>query len=125
MKRWATPSSRCPTTGRSSREATRIVTEVSGVHPTSFRCPRLWGSTKVVNVLESLGYQADASLPLYFYRTMFKPYHPDKDDWTREGGLKLVEIPNFCDLSMESSDPYQRDRDQWPLFRTEGAEALM
>lgn len=107
------------------REATRIVTEVSGVHPASFRCPRLWGSTKVVNVLESLGYKADASLPLYFYRTMFKPYHPDKNDWTREGGMKLVEIPNFCDLTMESSDPYNRDRDQWPLFRTEGAEALL
>jgi len=39
--------------------------------------------------------------------------------------MKLVEIPNFCDLSMESNDPYQRDRDQWPLFRTEGAGAIM
>jgi hypothetical protein len=26
---------------------------------------------------------------------------------------------------MDSNDPYQRDRDQWPLFRTESAEALM
>lgn len=107
------------------REATRIVETVSGVHPTSFRCPRLWGSTKVINVLEALGYKADASLPLYFYRTMFKPYHPAAEDWTREGSLKLVEIPNFCDLAMTSNDPYNRDRDQWPLFRTEGAEALM
>ena len=107
------------------REATRIVREVSGVAPTSFRCPRLWGSTKVVNVLEQLGYKADASLPLYFYRTMIQPYHPDKNDWTRRGDMKIVEIPNFCDLTMESSDPYNRDRDQWPLFRTEGAEALM
>ncbi len=107
------------------REATRIVQQVSGVHPTSFRCPRLWGSTKVVNVLESLGYKAEATLPLYFYRTMFKPYHPSKDDWTHEGDLKIVEIPNFCDLAMTSNDPYNRDRDQWPLFRTEGADALM
>ncbi len=107
------------------REATRIVEAVSGVRPVSFRCPRLWGSTRVVNVLEALGYKSDASLPLYFYRTMFKPYHPDKTDWTREGDLKLVEIPNFCDLAMTSNDPYNRDRDQWPLFRTEGAEALM
>ena len=107
------------------REATRIVETVSGVHPTSFRCPRLWGSTKVVNVLEELGYKADASLPLYFYRTMIRPYHPDKNDWTREGDMKLLEIPNFCDLAMTSSDPYDRDRDQWPLFRTEGAEALL
>ena len=110
---------------RRIQEATRIVETVSGVHPTSFRCPRLWGSTKVTNVLESLGYKAEASLPLYFYRTMFKPYHPAADDWTREGDMKIVEIPNFCDLAMTSSDPYNRDRDQWPLFRTEGAEKLM
>jgi len=107
------------------REATRIVEEISGVKMASFRCPRLWGSTKVVNVLESLGYKADASLPLYFYRTMIEPYHPSSTDWTTRGELKLVEIPNFCDLAMESRDPWQRDRDQWPLFRTEGAESLL
>lgn len=114
----------CEVAGR-IEEATRIVEEVSGVHPTSFRCPRLWGSTEVVNVLERLGYKADASLPLFFYRTMFRPYHPSRSDWTREGDMKLVEIPNFCDLTMESHDPWQRDRDQWPLFRTEGAEFLL
>lgn len=108
------------------KEATRIVTEISGVHPTSFRCPRLWGSTKVCNVLEELGYKADVTLPLYFYRTSFKPYHPSKDDWTQPGSLNLVEIPNFCDLEMESHDPlYQRDRDQWPLFRTKGADYML
>ncbi|HOW73515.1 MAG TPA: polysaccharide deacetylase family protein [Phycisphaerae bacterium] len=107
------------------REATRIVREVSGVRPTSFRCPRLWGSTKVLNVLEKLGYLADASFPLYFYQKPFVPYHPSAKDWTRPGRMRIVEIPNFCDLSMESNDPYQRDRDQWPVFRTESAEFLM
>jgi len=107
------------------REATRIVTETAGEKPVSFRCPRLWGSTAVVNVLESLGYKADASLPLYFYRERFSPYHPSAKNWTEPGGLKLVEIPNFCDLSMTSNDPYQRDRDQWPLFRTESADAVL
>ena len=106
-------------------EATRIVEETAGERPVSFRCPRLWGSTQVVNVLEQLGYVADASLPLYFYRGMFVPYHPSADDWTVAGNMKLVEIPNFCDLAMESNDPYNRDRDQWPLFRTEGADSLM
>lgn len=107
-------------------EATRLVQECAGVRPVSFRCPRLWGSTTVVNVLEKLGYVADASLPLYFYRTMFVPYHPSAQDWTKAGGLKLVEIPNFCDLSMASQDPeYNRDRDQWPLFRTKSARALL
>lgn len=107
------------------RAATDMVEAVAGIRPVSFRCPRLWGSTAVVRVLDSLGYIADASLPLYFYRDMFYPYHPSAADWTRPGDLNLVEIPNFCDLSMESHDPYQRDRDQWPLFRTESAEALL
>ena len=39
--------------------------------------------------------------------------------------MRIVEIPNFCDLSMESNDPYQRDRDQWPLYRTRSARALV
>ncbi len=108
------------------KEATRIVKQVSGVRPVSFRCPRLWGSTSVVNALEKLGYRADASLPLYFYRTQYMPYHPSARDWTKTGGLKLVEIPNFCDLEMKSQDPlYQRDRDQWPLFRVKSAGALL
>jgi peptidoglycan-N-acetylglucosamine deacetylase len=107
------------------REATRIVKEVSKVQPLSFRCPRLWGSTKVLNVLEKLGYTADASFPLYFYRKPFVPYHPSAKDWTVPGRMKILEIPNFCDLSMVSKDPYQRDRDQWPLFRTKSALFLI
>ncbi|MFA6715229.1 MAG: polysaccharide deacetylase family protein [Victivallaceae bacterium] len=107
------------------REATRIVEKVSGARPESFRCPRLWGSTQVTNVLEKLGYKADVSLPLYFYRNLYYPYHPSRNSWIEEGDLNLVEIPNFCDLTMESHDPYQRDRDQWPLFRTESAGALL
>ena len=107
------------------RESTRIVRNVSGVRPVSFRCPRLWGSTRVVQALEKLGYVADASFPLYFFRKPFVPYHPSARDWTRPGRMRIVEIPNFCDLSMKSRDPYQRDRDQWPVYRTRSAEFLM
>ena len=39
--------------------------------------------------------------------------------------MTIVEIPNFADMTLESHDKYGRDRDQWPLFRTAGAEALM
>jgi len=105
--------------------ATERVTEIAGVQPSSFRCPRLWGSTSVVNALERLGYKADATYPMYFYREQFVPYHPSKEDWTKKGDLKLVELPNFADLSMESKDQYGRDMDQWPLWRTENAEAMM
>ncbi|WP_372934300.1 polysaccharide deacetylase family protein [Mariniphaga sediminis] len=106
-------------------EATRIVREVGGIQPLSFRCPRLWGSTNVLNVLEKLGYIADASFPLYFYGKPFVPYHPSAEDWTQPGRMNILEIPNFCDLSMESQDAYQRDRDQWPLFRTKSARHVM
>jgi hypothetical protein len=101
--------------------ATKIVKEVCGIQPVSFRSPRLWGSTNLVNILEKLGYMADASFPLYFYGKPFVPYHPSANDWTKPGHMKILEIPNFCDLSMESQDKYHRDRDQWPLFRTKSA----
>ncbi|MBP5638266.1 MAG: polysaccharide deacetylase family protein [Victivallales bacterium] len=104
---------------------TEIIEKLAGVRPTSFRCPRLWGSTAVCNALERLGYKADVTYPMYFYREQLAPYHPSKDDWTKKGDLKLVEIPNFADLSMKSNDEYGRDMDQWPLWRLEGAEAVM
>ena len=108
------------------RMATKLVRKVSGVRPVSFRCPRLWGSTQVVKVLTKLGYVADASLPMYYYTDRTTPYHPSARDWTKKGRLKIVEIPNFCDLDMVSKDPiYHRDRDQWPLFRTKSGNALL
>ncbi|MDD2404004.1 MAG: polysaccharide deacetylase family protein [Victivallaceae bacterium] len=107
------------------RRATEEVEKVAGIRPVSFRCPRLWGSTAVTNALEDLGYVSDATYPMYFYRKQLEPYHPSREDWTEKGDLKLVELPNFADLSMESKDEYGRDLDQWPLFRTESAQALM
>ena len=79
----------------------------------------------MVNALETLGYATDASYPMYFFRERLTPYHPHRDDWTKPGDLRIVELPNFADLSMESKDPYGRDMDQWPLFRTESADAVM
>lgn len=106
--------------------ATKWVEEASGVRPVSFRSPRLWGSTAVCNSLEKLGYNSDASYPIYFYREQFEPYHPSSNDWTKKGDMKLLEIPNFADMVMESKDsPLERDRDQWPLFRTKGAYYLL
>jgi peptidoglycan/xylan/chitin deacetylase (PgdA/CDA1 family) len=104
--------------------ATEWVAEATGTQPRSFRCPRLFGSTHVCNALESLGYISDATYPLYFYGERLTPYHPSSNDWTQPGDMKLIEIPNFADLSIESTDSYGRDRDQWPLFRTESAAAV-
>ena len=108
------------------KKATQWVAEASGVIPVSFRCPRLWGSTMVMNVLEELGYATDASYPMYFYRKQFEPYHPSKENWLEKGDMNILEIPNFADMLMESKDlPLERDRDQWPLFRTQGVEVLI
>ncbi|MCX5757163.1 MAG: polysaccharide deacetylase family protein [Candidatus Hydrogenedentes bacterium] len=107
------------------RLCTEWIEEVAGVRPVSFRCPRLFGSTAVVTALDALGYVADATYPMFYYRERLRPYHPSREDWTQEGDLRIVELPAFADLSMESKDPYGRDMDQWPLFRTEGAPALL
>ena len=107
------------------KKATEILESILGFKVSSFRAPRLWGSTAMVNALEELGYKADVSYPMFFYQERLLPYHPCREDWTQEGDMKILEIPNFADLTIESHDKYGRDRDQWPLFRTEGAAALM
>ena len=104
---------------------TEIIEKLCGTRPTSVRCPRLFGSTAVVNALEDLGYRTDATYPLYYYRERLAPYHPSREDWTKEGDMKIIEIPNFADLSMDSQDEYGRDMDQWPRWRLESAEAVM
>lgn len=107
-------------------KATDWVRQVAGEQPGSFRAPRLWGSTALLNSLERLNYVSDASYPLYFYREQLVPYNPSRDNWTKQGDMNIVEIPNFADMVMKSNDPgLERDRDQWPLFRTQGTDALM
>jgi peptidoglycan/xylan/chitin deacetylase (PgdA/CDA1 family) len=105
--------------------ATKVVENVAGIKMLSFRAPRLWGSTAMVNALDDLGYKADASYPMFFYKEQLVPYHPNRANWLLEGDMDIVEIPNFADMTMQSEDPHSRDRDQWPKFRTENAEALM
>ena len=106
-------------------KATQWVSEACGKTPVSFRCPRLWGSTDVLNILDSLGYVSDASYPMYFYRRQFSPYHPSKENWLEKGDMNILEIPNFADMVMKSNDsPLERDRDQWPLFRTNGSDVF-
>lgn len=105
--------------------ATEWVEQAGGVRPVSFRCPRLFGGTAVINALEKLKYKTDASLPMYYYQEPLIPYHPDRNDWSKIGDSAVLEIPNFADMTVDSHDPYGRDRDQWPLFRAESAAALL
>jgi hypothetical protein len=38
--------------------------------------------------------------------------------------MKILEIPNFADMTIETQTFDGRDRDQWPIFRTMNAAAL-
>jgi len=107
------------------KKATEVVAKAAGIKIVSFRAPRLWGSTVMVNALEDLGYLADASFPLFYYRKQLFPYHPSRTNWLEKGKSKVLEIPCFADITRKSKDPYGRDLDQWPVFRTEGAETLL
>ena len=104
---------------------TKWVQDVLGKKVTSFRSPRLWSSTAAVNALEDLGYTADASYPMFFYEKRLVPYHPSRKDWTKEGNMKILQIPNFADMGMKSTDEFHRDRDQWPIYRSKGAKFLL
>lgn len=107
------------------RMNTEWIEEAGGGRPRSFRCPRLFGSTNVCRALESLGYVADATYPLYHFKQRLEPYHPNVNDWLSPGNMRLVEIPNFADLAAHSADVHGRDIDQWPRFRTKSAEAQL
>ncbi|MCG6568077.1 hypothetical protein C3E87_10640 [Tessaracoccus sp. ZS01] len=105
---------------------TELIEQATGVRPVSFRCPRLWGSTAVVRALDELGYVADLTYPMYFHREQFAPYFSSLEDWTQRGESSVLQIPNFADMVMESNDPgLERDRDQWPLFRTKGGGYML
>jgi peptidoglycan/xylan/chitin deacetylase (PgdA/CDA1 family) len=105
--------------------ATKIVASVAGEKPVSWRCPRLFGGTHVTNALEELGYICDATYPLYYHEEQLQPYHPSKRDWTKPGDLKLIELVQFADMTIDSIDAHGRDRDQWPLYRTKSCEAFI
>ena len=105
--------------------ATDILEDIVGHKVVSWRCPRLFGGTHVTNALEALGYECDATYPMYFYNEQLFPYHPSQENWTEQGSLNLIEIIQFADMGMKSKDDYGRDKDQWPLYRTQSTEAFI
>jgi hypothetical protein len=75
----------------------------------------------MINVLEDLGYKTDSSIPSYFYGRDFLPYRPSREDWTKEGDSKVLEVPVFYNTAAGEGGS-NRQRDQWPMLRLKGAE---
>lgn len=104
--------------------ATRLIEEAAGVRPVSFRAPRGWASNEMLIALDELGYLVDSSYMAYFLGEHLLPYHPSAQDWKQPGDLRILEVPLFGDLTLEGSDKYKRDRDQWPMLRVQDADWL-
>jgi len=105
-------------------KATRLIEELAGVRPVSFRAPRGWASSEMLVTLDRLGYVVDSSYMAYFLGEHLLPYHPSDRDWKKRGHLSILEVPLFGDLTIEGGDRYKRDRDQWPALRTRDADWL-
>jgi len=101
--------------------ATEAIERVAGVRPCSFRAPRLFGSTTMIIALEELGYTVDSSFPCYYWGRDFAPYRPSREDWAKEGNMRILELPVFYDLDAGAGDPKRRGRDQWPMLRLKGS----
>jgi peptidoglycan/xylan/chitin deacetylase (PgdA/CDA1 family) len=105
-------------------KATLMIEQLSGIRPVSFRAPRGWASNEMLVTLDRLGYLVDSSYMAYYFGEHLLPYHPSAQDWRQPGELTILEVPLFGDLTVQSADPYRRDRDQWPMLRMKGAGAL-
>ncbi|MHB1346074.1 MAG: polysaccharide deacetylase family protein [Candidatus Humimicrobiaceae bacterium] len=104
-------------------ENIRIVKELSGNQPVSFRAPRLWQGHGQIKVLEKLGFKTDASYSVAAHKKQIIPYHPSEDNWLEKGSMNILEIPNFAFL--DDKNDYSQffcKNDQWPLLRLLGAE---
>jgi len=87
-------------------EATRGIKEIAGRNPEMFRAPNFSVSPAILQVLESLGYQADSSILPGRYKKIYHmleatdhrtapraPYHPSSSDPCAEGRMKIWEFP--------------------------------
>jgi len=104
----------------------KIVAELAGEEPVSFRAPRLWQGQAQLEALEKHGFLVDASYSVFAHRRQLRPYHPSRRNWLESGEMRILEIPNFA--FVEGAHDYSRyfcRNDQWPLLRLLGAEFVL
>ena len=100
----------------------KIVQDLCGKQPVSFRAPRLWQGQAQLAALEKLRFLADASYSVFAHRERLLPYHPSRENWLVSGDMRILEIPNFAfDPSTYNYERFFCKHDQWPLLRLLGA----
>lgn len=100
-----------------------IVKNITHKDPLSFRSPRGFGSNKLIEVLEKLGFESDSSYIQSIQIERDFPYFAAKENWREPGRSKILELPIFAfDLENAADNSYQLKLDQWPRIRTHGAE---
>ncbi|MBD3282253.1 MAG: polysaccharide deacetylase family protein, partial [Candidatus Portnoybacteria bacterium] len=77
--------------------------EIFNKQPTGYRAPRNIIDNEQMNLLQEKGFLYDSSVfPRYPWpkkyagykgRAPKKPYHPSKKDYKKQGGMKILEIP--------------------------------
>jgi peptidoglycan-N-acetylglucosamine deacetylase len=85
--------------------STEAVEKVSGVRPVAFRAPNLWIRENTLELLETLNYNFDSSIPSHrfdlgygqvnnpkYYFAPLKPYYPSHKKISLEGNSKILEI---------------------------------
>ncbi|MHB1346075.1 MAG: polysaccharide deacetylase family protein [Candidatus Humimicrobiaceae bacterium] len=99
-----------------------VVKKITGKNPKSFRSPRGFGSNKLIEVLEKLGFEQDSSYLQFNRGSRDFPYFASKTNWEKEGDSNILELPCFCfDMENASDNTFARRLDSWPRLRTHGA----
>lgn len=100
-----------------------IVEKITGKTPKSFRSPRGFGSNKLIEVLEKLGFEQDSSYLQFNRGEKNFPYFASKDNWEEDGNSNILELPCFC-FNMENAkdNTFSKRLDAWPRLRTHGAK---
>lgn len=98
--------------------STKVIEEVIGKQPVSFRAPNLWISETLLKILEETSYRFDSSVPARrfdfwmgqvnqwrYFRSALNPYHPSASHFGRSGNSSLLEVPPsayFIPLNMSA-----------------------
>lgn len=113
----------------------KYLESITKTRPVSSRAPRLWGNKSMLKALEELGLYVDSTFSFSSKNRNLFPYHPDPTEPTKEGNMKLLEIPvgGAAGDMMKHLSPKVKsmiDRHtpgvdcvgQWPILRLCGAE---